>query len=138
MNDDLQRTEEQRIDRLLEEGQSRLGRDYGAIPVYVGIAMMLGGFLHIMVLGEFSFSLTAMVWGSIILTVGLILRNKAGSRHLEYGRLLITLDRQRALFRQRQSLVESIISRGVPEGATPEHLRILLGDDEPSSQEEEA
>ncbi len=49
---------EERFDKLLV-GQRSLRTDYGKIPVYVGVAMMLGGFLHIVVTGEFSFSLTA-------------------------------------------------------------------------------
>ena len=126
---------EVRINRLLEEGQRSLRTDYGKIPIYVGVAMMLGGFLHIMVTGEFSFSLTAMVWGSIILTVGLLLRYKAATRQVDYGCLLIKLDRQRALLHQRKELVQAIIDSGVPEGATPEHLRVLLGDDPPSGAE---
>lgn len=126
---------EELINRLLEEGQRSLRTDYGKIPLYVGVAMMLGGFLHIMVTGEFSFSLTALVWGSIILTIGLLLRYKSATRQVDYGHLLIQLDRQRALLRQRQDLVQAVIDRGVPEGATPEHLRALLGDDPPSGAE---
>lgn len=76
-----------------------------------------------------------MVWGSIILTVGLLLRTKAATRQVDYGRLLIKLDRQRALLHQRKELVQAIIDSGVPEGATAEHLRVLLGDDPPSGAE---
>jgi hypothetical protein len=63
-----------RLNQLISRLQDRLSRDYTNIPITIGILMITGAFLHIFLRGEFIFSLTAMVWGSIILSLTLFFR----------------------------------------------------------------
>ena len=76
------------LDDFLERAERQLIRDYGWIPVWLGVAMIAGGFAHIVMRGEFIFSLTVMIFGSLVFSLGLVLRHRSSRRVLDFARLI--------------------------------------------------
>jgi hypothetical protein len=75
----------QRMDKLLETLQRRLAQNYTHVPMAIGSCMIVGGFLHIWLQGEFAFSLTAMVCGSLIISLALFFHNRVGQNLVVFG-----------------------------------------------------
>jgi len=80
-----------RIETLLEQQQVALQKDYARFGLMLGGALAGAG-IALMVAGiPFAFSLTSVVWGSIIATVSLILHHRSRRRQTEQTRLLVDM-----------------------------------------------
>jgi hypothetical protein len=117
-----------RLDQLLSRLQHRLSRDYTHIPVAIGIAMVVGGFLHIFFRDEFVFSLTAMVWGALILCLTLFFQYRITGHLGKFGDALVKLDQDRQAHARKLAVIEKLIDAGIPENMSLDHLLILLGE----------
>lgn len=117
-----------RLDQLLSRLQNRLSQDYTHIPMIIATLMILGGFLHILFRGEFTFSLTAMIWGAIIFSLTLYFKHRVSENLTRFGESLIKLDQDRQSHARKLSVIENIIHEGIPAGMTMQHLLILLGE----------
>lgn len=112
------------IDGLLSKIQERFERDYTKIAVSVGALMVIGGFVLIILTDQFSFALTAMVWGAIIQCFGLYIHRRLADAQVAYGNTLINLEVERAKCACRQIMLDHFIANG----GDAEQLRVLLGE----------
>jgi len=117
-----------RLDELLSRLQDRLARDYTNIPIIIGSCMVLGGFFHIFFKSEFIFSLTAMVWGSIILSLPLFFRYRITGHLTKFGESLIKLDQDRQDQDRKLTVIKNLIREGIPSNMTLNHMLVLLGE----------
>lgn len=118
----------QRLDQLLERLQDRLARDYTNVPIAIGALMVMGGFLHIFFKDEFIFSLTAMVCGSLILSLTFFFRYRITGHLTKFGESLIKLDQDRQGHARKLAVIEKLIQEGIPSTMSLNHLLILLGE----------
>lgn len=117
-----------RLDQLLSRLQDRLAQDYTHIPIALGTLMVLGGFAHIFFRGEFIFSLAALIWGAIILSLTLFFRYRISQNLTKFGASLVKLDQDRQDHARKLSVIENLIYKGIPSGLSPHHLLVLLGE----------
>ena len=117
-----------RLDELLSRLQDRLARDYTNIPIIIGACMISGGFFHVFFKNEIIFSLTAMVWGAIILSLTLYFRYRIAGHLTKFGESLIKLDQDRQDHARKLSVIENLIRQGIPSHMTINHLLVLLGE----------
>ncbi|MDP6036998.1 MAG: hypothetical protein QGG64_00450 [Candidatus Latescibacteria bacterium] len=118
----------QRMDKLLETLQGRLAQNYTHVPMAIGACMIAGGFLHIWLRGEFAFSLIAMVWGSIIISLALFFHNRVGQNLVVFGQSLTEIDKDRNEHARKLAVIEHLFKQGVPGGMSLHHLLVLLGE----------
>jgi hypothetical protein len=122
-----------RLDSLLSRLQERLSRDYTHIPIAIGTLMVLGGFLHIYFRGEFIFSLTALIWGALILSLTLFFRYRIIGHLTKFGDALVKLDQDRQDHARKLSVIENLIREGIPSDLSLNHILILLGEHKESN-----
>ncbi|MFT5368584.1 MAG: hypothetical protein ACI8V2_003550 [Candidatus Latescibacterota bacterium] len=126
-----------RLNQLISRLQDRLSRDYTNIPITIGILMITGAFLHIFLRGEFIFSLTAMVWGSIILSLTLFFRYRITGHLTRFGESLVKLDKDRQDHARKISVIENLIHEGMPNNLSLNQLLVLLGEYKDLNSEED-
>lgn len=117
-----------RLDQLLSRLQDRLSRDYTNIPIAIGTLMVIGGFFHVFFRGEFIFSLTALIWGALILSLTLFFRYRINEHLTKFGETLIKLDHDRQDHARKISVIENLIREGIPNNLSLNQLLVLLGE----------
>ncbi len=117
-----------RLDQLLSRLQDRLSRDYTNIPITIGTLMVIGGFVHIFFRGEFIFSLTALIWGALIVSLTLYFRHRITEHLTKFGESLVKLDRDRQDHARKISVIKNLIREGIPNNLSLNQLLILLGE----------
>jgi len=115
-----------RIETLLEQQQVALQKDYARFGLMLG-SSLVGAGIALMVAGiPFAFSLTSMVWGSIVATVSLFLRHCGRGRQIEHTRLLVGMHESTARITQRTELLRRMWSEGLPTNCSVGDLLVLL------------
>lgn len=117
-----------RLDQLLSRLQNRLGQDYTHIPIIIGSCMIVGSFFHIFFKSEWVFSLTALIWGALILSLTLFFKHRIAQNLTHFGDTLIKLDQDRQDHARKLAVIEKLIREGIPSGLTLNHVMILLGE----------
>ena len=82
--------------------------------------MITAGLVRSVITHEFTFSITLMVWGSIVVTVTVWARYLASKRLADCVQHLADLDRDREVLRQRELTIRSILENGFPTNTPPE------------------
>lgn len=118
----------QRMDILLETLHRRLAQNYIHVPVAIGACMIVGGFVHIWLRSEFVFSLTATVFGALIILLALFFHHRATQNLVVFGQSLVEIDKTRNEHAQKLAVVEQLFQNGFPSALSLQHLRVLLGE----------
>ncbi len=103
-----------------------LGNDYSGVALLVGSVMIATACLFMWLSVTFPFSITALVWGSIIVCVSLFFRQKAMDKRLRYQEAILQLEREQASCEHRQAMLQAVIDHGLPEGVSWEQLQSFL------------
>lgn len=118
----------QRMDRLLDTLQDKLSRDYMVVPMVIGTGMIVGGFVHIGLQGEFVFSLASMIWGALIVFMGVFFRTRITQNLVVFSQALTELDRDRNDHARKLAVIRCLFDQGIPNGLSLHHLLVLLGE----------
>jgi len=116
----------QRIETLLDQQQAGLPSEYARLGLGLGVAMVLGACVLMLVGAPFDFSITCLVWGSIIAAFSLWLRSRAQSAQVEQTRVLGDLHARVARLSQRQRFLERLWSDGLPTSCSIADVLLLL------------
>jgi len=117
-----------RLDQLLSRLQNRLAKDYTHIPLAIGTLMVLFSFFHVFFSHAFAFSLTTLIWGSIIISLTLYFRHRVASHLTHLGDSLTRLDQDRQKHARQLTVIKTVIQEGIPDHMTISHLLVLLGE----------
>lgn len=117
-----------RIEALLDTAQKKFQRDFTGTIGAIGIGSILGGFFTAWFGIEISFSITAIILGSGLLGLAGFLRYKVASEQINTSRIMVDLERERATFAQRSTVLGQVLLYGLPEGTPLAQLQVLLGD----------
>jgi hypothetical protein len=121
-------THSKKIEELLARAQDKFAKDHTAMCGGVGIVMILASFALSFIGRELAFSLTGLVLGTIVLCIALALRHRVAEKQIQYSRILMNLEKERARFAQKQAVLSHIWLYGLPDGTPLAQLQILLGD----------
>ena len=114
-------------DRAPEEShQDTLVNDYTGVAMIVGALMIVTACVFMWLSVTFPFSITALVWGSIIVCASLFFRHKAMDKHVRYHDAVLKLERERTLCAHRQAMLQAVLDHGLPEGVSWEQIQALL------------
>jgi uncharacterized membrane protein len=115
-----------RIETMLEDHRTGLQRNHAGLALGLGAAMVIAGCL-LMVLGApFAFSITCLVWGSILAALSLWLRARAQHSQVEHAKVLSDLHVRVTRLSQRQQFVERLWSEGLPTSCSIADVLLLL------------
>ncbi|MDA0709716.1 MAG: hypothetical protein O3B73_05835 [bacterium] len=117
-----------RLDQLIVRLQERLSRDYMNMPILIGSLMIVGGFAHIFMRGEFFFSLVALIWGALILSLAILFRYRVATHLTRFAESLVKLDRDRQDQVRKLAVIQCLIKEGIPQEMSLRHLLVLLGE----------
>ena len=106
--------------------QDTLGNDYSGVAMLIGALMITTAFVCMWLSVTFSFSITALVWGSIIVCVSLFFRHKAMDKHARYHEAVLQSERERMSCAHRQAMLQAVLDHGLPEDVSWEQLQALL------------
>ncbi len=119
------------ITRIIEQQErpatsEALGNDYAMVSLFIGAAMIATGCIFMYLSVTFPFSITALVWGSIIVCVSLFFRHKAMDKRVRYQEAVLQLEREQTSCAHRQAMLQPVLDHGLPEGISWEQLQALL------------
>ena len=117
-----------RIGNILDRAQEMFEKDHSSTVGGVGIVLMLGALAFGFWKEQWILSGISMVTGGALLAIALVIRHKSGTSQLKYADTLVKLERERARFQQRTTLLNHIWLHGLPEGTPLAQIQILLGD----------
>jgi hypothetical protein len=83
------------VDALLERGQKSFEKDHAKIGIAFGILMIIIPLILSIFREPDAFSITALAWGAVIMSLSLIIRYKSTKNHLAVGELIINLEKIR-------------------------------------------
>jgi hypothetical protein len=118
--------------------QDTLSNDYTGVAILIGALMIATAFVFMWLSVTFPFSITALVWGSIIVCASLFFRHKAMDKRVRHCEAVLKLERERTTYAHRQAMLQSILDHGLPEEISWEQLQALLDVPAQMSEEEQA
>jgi hypothetical protein len=117
-----------KIEELLSRAQERFAKDHTSLCGGVDILMIITSFIFAALGMNFTFCVTGLSLGVVVLCLSLILRSRATEKQTQYTQTLMGLERERAKFAQKQAVLSHIYLYGMPEGTPLAQIQILLGD----------
>lgn len=121
-------THSKKIEELLSRAQDRFAKDHTSLCGGVGLLMIIASFVFTVFGMNFIFCVTGLSLGVVVLCLSLILRSRATEKQIQYTQTLMSLERERAKFAQKQAVLSQIYLYGMPEGTPLTQIQILLGE----------
>jgi hypothetical protein len=115
-----------RIETMLEDHRKGLQRNHAGLALGLGAAMVIAGCLLMVSGGPFAFSVTCLVWGSILSALSLWLRARAQHSQVEHTKVLSDLHVRVTRLSQRQQFVERLWNEGLPTSCSIADVLLLL------------
>jgi hypothetical protein len=98
--------------------QVALGNNYTGVAMFVGALMMATAFVFMWLSVTFPFSITALVWGSIIVCASLFFRHEGMDKRVRHHESAPKLERERTTYTYQQAMLQSVLDHGPPEGVS--------------------
>lgn len=115
-----------KLEALIEKQQERIGRGHSQAGLTLGAAMILTG-CSLMVFGvPFAFSLTCLVWGSLITALSIWLRSREKTSEVEHSRVLADLHQTSIRLEQRYAIIQKLWQEGLPPECSVADVFLLL------------
>ncbi len=105
-----------------------LGNDYTRVALLIGAFMVATGCMFMWQSVTFSFSITALVWGSIIVCVSLFFRHKAMDQHARHREAMLQYEIERMQRIHSQAVLQHVLEHGLPAGLSWEQLQGVWDD----------
>ena len=119
-----------RAQDLMDKAERSIDRDLSKHVAALGALMVFSGSV-LMVFGvAFAFSLTVMVWGSVLAALAAVVRYKAQRARVQAMAIAQDAISELHALRLRQQAVHKLLSNGLPEGWSSADLSLVL---QPSS-----
>jgi sensor domain CHASE-containing protein len=124
--DDVAQAPQNRIETLLRKQQASLQRTHADLALGLGAAMVIAGYLLMVWGAPFAFSITGLVWGSILAALSLWSRTRAQQAQIEHAKVLSDLHVRVTRLSQRQQFVERLWGEGLPTSCSIADVLLLL------------